>query len=142
MDDFITDLYCLAEHCRYGALHEMLVRDCIAIGIRDRRLSEKLQMETGLTLDDIVTQAHQSEAVKKQQGIVKSDGQPENAAVGAVKAHGHNHLQQKGNIPKPPRQFKTTSAGSQPTRCGQSLGHGRMHCHMSSPKGTPWKACN
>ena len=42
VDDFITDVYALAEHCGYGDLHDEMVRDRIVVGIRDSRLSEKL----------------------------------------------------------------------------------------------------
>ena len=42
VDDFITDLYCLAEHCGFGALHDELVRDCIISGVLDHNLSEEI----------------------------------------------------------------------------------------------------
>ena len=45
VDEFITDLYRLAENCEYGNLHDELVRDRIVVGIRDRKLSEKLQLD-------------------------------------------------------------------------------------------------
>ena len=54
VDEFITDLYRLAEHCNFGALHDELVRDRIVVGIRDSKLSEKLQMESELTLESTV----------------------------------------------------------------------------------------
>lgn len=42
VDEFITDLYHLAENCEYGALQDELIRDRIVVGIRDSKLSEKL----------------------------------------------------------------------------------------------------
>ena len=60
-DMFITDLYALAEHCKYGILHDELVRDHLVVGCRDRRLSEKLQMDSELTLSKAVKIARQSE---------------------------------------------------------------------------------
>ena len=45
VDEFITDVYCLAEHCGYAALHDEMVRDRIVVGIRDGHLSEKMQMD-------------------------------------------------------------------------------------------------
>lgn len=106
IDDFITDLYCLAEHCGYGALHDELVRDRIIVGIRDRNLSEKLQMEPDLSLDAAVTKVRQSKAVKKQQSTVRDE-----AVVGAVRAQGnsnHKRSNHRGGGPRPPRQFKTS----------------------------------
>ena len=41
VDNFITDLYSLAEHCNFGTLHDELIRDRIVVGIRDKALSEK-----------------------------------------------------------------------------------------------------
>lgn len=68
VDEFITDLYCLAKHCEYGDLHDDLVRDRIVVGIRDQKLSERLQLEDKLTLEQAIAKVRQSEAVKRQQG--------------------------------------------------------------------------
>ena len=68
VDSFITSLYCLAEHCAYGALHDEMIRDRIVVGLLDAGLSMKLQMDPDLTLDKAVTMARQSEAIKQQQG--------------------------------------------------------------------------
>ena len=51
VDNFITDLCALTEHCNFGALHDELIRDRIVVGIRDKALSEKLQLEAELTLE-------------------------------------------------------------------------------------------
>ena len=48
VDTSITSLYQLSEHCAYGNLRDELIRDRIVIGVRDKRLSMKLQMEKGL----------------------------------------------------------------------------------------------
>ena len=61
-----TDLYRLAE-CEYESLKDEMVVD-----LRNDKLSEKLQMNSGLTLEQAVQQARQSENVRKQQGV-KSD---------------------------------------------------------------------
>ncbi len=51
VDTFITALYALAEHCTYSALHDEMIRDRIVVGIRNRALSEKLQLNAELTRD-------------------------------------------------------------------------------------------
>jgi len=51
VDAFITDLYALAEHCGYNALHDEMIRDRLVVGLRDAALSEKLQLDADLTLD-------------------------------------------------------------------------------------------
>ena len=62
VDSFITSLYCLAEHCAYGALYDEMIRDRIVhvVGLLDAGLSMKLQMDPDLTLDKAVTMARQS----------------------------------------------------------------------------------
>ena len=62
---FITALYGLAEHCRYSALRKEMIRDCIVVGLRDVFLSEKLQLDTDLTLEKAVSAAQQNETIKK-----------------------------------------------------------------------------
>ena len=73
VDPFITDLYKLAEHCSYGNLRDELIRDRIVIGVKDKKLSMKLQMEEGLTLEKAISLACQSETIKKQQAVVRHE---------------------------------------------------------------------
>ena len=42
VDNFITALYGLVEHCKYGKLRNEMIRDHIAIGLTDMSLAEKL----------------------------------------------------------------------------------------------------
>jgi hypothetical protein len=72
VDSFITDLHKLAEKCDYGVLREEMIRDRIVVGIKDRSLSEKLQLNADLTYTDAMSKSRQSEAVKKQQSIVRN----------------------------------------------------------------------
>ena len=47
-DNFLTDLYTLAEFCNFSDLRDELIRDRIVVGIRDKVLSERLQLEADL----------------------------------------------------------------------------------------------
>ena len=58
---FITDLFNLAEHCNFGVLREEFIRDRIVVGIRDKALSEKLQLEADLILEKAVNFVRQKE---------------------------------------------------------------------------------
>ena len=51
IEQFITNLYQLAEHCEYGNLKDEMIRDCTLVGIQDSALSERLQMDLDLTLE-------------------------------------------------------------------------------------------
>ena len=51
VEQFITSLYNLAENCEYRELKGEMIRDRIVVGIRDRALSEQLQLDAELTLE-------------------------------------------------------------------------------------------
>ena len=74
VDSFITALYCLVEHCKYGALRDEMIRDRIVAGVLDSSLSEKMQLDSELsqlTLEKAVTLARQREVIKQQQEVVR-----------------------------------------------------------------------
>jgi hypothetical protein len=62
--------------CGYGDMRDQLIRDLIVVGICDDKLSEKMQLDPELTLEKAISLARQSEAVKKQQPLIRdfSDG--------------------------------------------------------------------
>ena len=116
MDEFITDLYQLANHCEYGSLHDELVRDRIVVGIKDAKLSEKLQLNSKLTLETAITEVRQSEQVKKQQAVVRGE---DTAAVEAVRSG--SRLRQK-----PRNKFAGATPKPQTcTRCGKAPPHSK-----------------
>ena len=51
-----------------------MVRDRIVVGLKDKSLSEKLQLEAELTLENAINQARQRELVRQQQGIIRQEG--------------------------------------------------------------------
>ncbi len=73
VEHFITELHCLAEHCGYGQLHDEMVRDRLVVGLIDKKLSEQLQLDPELTLQKAVARVRQSEQIKKQQEMLKSE---------------------------------------------------------------------
>ena len=54
VESFITDLHCLAEHCEFRTLKDQLIRDRIVVGLRNKQLSEKLQLDPDLTLEKVI----------------------------------------------------------------------------------------
>ena len=66
-------MYSLAESCEFGALKDELIRDRIVVGIRDKALSERMQVDPNLTLDKAKREVRQREAVQEQQGVLKGD---------------------------------------------------------------------
>ena len=65
VEGFIRSLHELAENCDFGNKSEQ-IRDRVVIGIRDKELSEKLQLLPDLTLDKACEIARNSELVKSQ----------------------------------------------------------------------------
>ena len=49
VDNFITVLYGLVEHCKYGKLQNEMISDRIVVGLPDASLAEKLQLDPELT---------------------------------------------------------------------------------------------
>ena len=127
VDEFIMDLYRLAEHCQYEALHDELIRDRIVVGLHDSALSEKLQMDAKLTLDKAVTAARQAESIKREQTLMRNDFQESKPQRTPELL---DYVERKQSRPggKPyrvqggPQKPKTCS------RCGRSPIHSRQQC--------------
>ena len=111
MDQFITSLYTLSEHCDYGDLKDQL----IVVGLRDAKISEKLQLDPALTLVKAVTQARQKEAVHEQQSIVRSYVLSENKIDSVKFRQRHSQNTQRRHTRDKPK----TQNGDKPrcTRC-------------------------
>ena len=115
-DSFVTNHYALAENCSYGGLHDEMIRDRIVVGIHDRGLSEKMQLQPDLDLEKAVTQVLQAEAVKNQQPLLRVGGVEK--GEGAVGASRKEH--QRTNRISLERDHKET--GRSCSRCGEIPG--------------------
>ena len=72
VEAFITSVYELAEHCGYqGIAKDEHIRDRIVTGIKDKEVSQALQLEAGLTLRRAVEMVRHSALVKRQMGLEK-----------------------------------------------------------------------
>ena len=126
VEDFIYSVHTLVQHCSYGDLHDQMVRDRIVVGIQDLSLSQKLQMEASLTLEQATKMVCESEAIKKQQKTIRD--KPEYAAeLDSIhqKQRNKNWHHKSKQPQRPPHALPTKPLIC--TRCGQSA-HGRMQC--------------
>lgn len=124
---FITEVHKLAEHCIFGVLKEELIRDRIVVGIKDRKLSEKLQMDSELTLAKAI-QVRKSENVKKQQTILHGATRGDSKSnVDAIKTT------KKGkNFQHTGKQRNQKSDAPSEKECGR-CGKGRKHAWKDCP---------
>ena len=76
LDQFIRSLYKLSELWEFQVLREKLTNERIVIGIKDGKLSEKLQLHPMLALESAIRQAKQSALVKSQQNVVHGSTEP------------------------------------------------------------------
>ena len=124
VDDFITDLHCLARYCNYGNLHEEMIRDRIVVGIYDNKLSQRMQLEPDLTLKKAIELARQNESVKKQQPTVRGPNK-EQVAVEAIR---RRHGRQLSKNPISPSTNPAANRNHSCSRCGQSPKHDKKNC--------------
>ena len=136
VDTFITALHLLAEHCDYGTLKDKMIRDRIVVGLQDSKLSEKLQLDPELSLAKAINHARQSEAVKKQQALLRNDFKDSEDAkknVDAVKVTRKNPPKLKDENGPKPKKTPLKKPPSQPSstrceRCGNLPPHKRANC--------------
>ena len=126
IEDFITDLHCLAKYWEFGVLKDQLIRDCIVVGLKNKKLFEKLQLDPELTLEKDMAQAGQNEEIKKQPSIIHG-----NKYTGSYE---HNNID---NISKNRKQYSRDKNSNDrkldKPRCSRCLGqvHSRQSCPAS-----------
>jgi len=109
VEQFITRLHQLTENCEFGDLKNEMIRDRLIIGIRDGQLSERLQMESDLTLQKAEKLVRQRAAVAQQQHALKApvENRPQLEAIKQQRQATRN--QQPRQVP-----LQKKSSSSQP----------------------------
>lgn len=51
VEQYIMELYRLADNSDYGVMKDEMIRDRLIVGIQDEQLSERLQLDPDLTLE-------------------------------------------------------------------------------------------
>ena len=130
VENFVTSLYTLSEHCGYHDLREEMIRDRIVVGIKDANLSVKMQLDPDLTLKKATDMARQSESVRKQQSLVRNDLC--DSTVDAVKTKTRNQRERQ-TMPRPKKPFNQQK-GAGCRRCGHRQNHSRDNCPAKGVK--------
>ncbi|KAM7300813.1 uncharacterized protein ISCGN_016398 [Ixodes scapularis] len=132
VDAFVTDLYKAAETCEYGNLKEELIRDRLVVGLIDVKLSERLQLDSELTLETAITKARNSEVVKQQQREIRG-GEQATPAVDEVR----KNRRKETKLPiQASYQHKNRTEAGHCRWCGGARDHTKVHCPASN------KTCN
>ena len=129
-EQYITALYQLAERCKYRDFKPEMIRDRLVVSIRNTALSEKLQMDTALTLEKAKRLIRQNE-VHEQQEILK-DPKKDTSAVSEhnldyVKNKMVEFHKEKGHKGRT-QMNQSTDCQSKCTRCGKP-----KHAHEKCP---------
>src|SRR5258705_3919214 len=119
VEAFVTALHTLAEHCEFGALHDELICDRMVVGLSDKGLSERLQLDPQLSLDKAVTLARQSESVKSQQrslhgcergpNVDRVAARPTKSTLQQSRSHGGQKWQRRRDSQAPSQQQGTNT---------------------------------
>lgn len=140
VEAFVRQLYELAENCDFGAQKEEQMRDRIVIGIRDKQVSQKLQMKSYLTLRTAIEMARHCELIKFQ----NTEGVKSAEHVDNVKSVRKKEYKRTGNSAK---IYKKVRKGTC-TRCGRNhddndlcpaKGKKCMKCALLAEDEPPWR---
>ena len=66
VETYISELYRLADNCKYGAMKDELIRDRLVVGISDKKVSQQLQTDPKLTVEKAKLTIRQKAAVQQQ----------------------------------------------------------------------------
>ena len=112
-EQFIMELYTLAEHCNYGDMTDEMIRDRLVVGIQDAALSQLLQLDAELTLEKA-----------KKKGFAREKQWPSSSKRSKEQREEQINL---NGIHSRHAQQSRAAAGKPCTRCGKGQ-HPRDRC--------------
>ena len=122
IEQYVRVLYELAEHADFDKKEET-IRDRLVVGMRDKEMSQKLQLEGALTLQDAVKKARQHEQVK---GELAQQGEETDHSVDRLQhksSKSHRHFEKRTHK-------QGTASGETGKECGRC---GRNHMKDKCP---------
>lgn len=107
VDEFFTNLRKLADPCEYSELKEELIRDMLVVGLLNKKLSERLQLDLKLTFESAVNAVRNSKTVKREQPELREKAPTDATVEELCRSKGHppkacrKALAKRGNqVPK------------------------------------------
>ncbi|UYV78305.1 hypothetical protein LAZ67_16000911 [Cordylochernes scorpioides] len=131
VDEFITSLYKLADSCEFEGLHEQLIRDRIVVGVRDKALSERMQLDSELTLEKAVKMVREQEAVRQQQVDLQRPSSSQK--VNQVKFNSKNLSPKQQQQPSTKKE-KSAKTRSRCPKCGGFTHREGKACRVEGQK--------
>ena len=133
--DYVQDLYELSTYCEFPN-KEDAIRDRLVLGLRDPDVSEKLQLESELTLEKAIKIAKQKELVQQQVQIQRSEGASASLSVDfAGRAKG------RGGRGNPRGNFRFNQSQKTQDNCTRCGGSHNASC-VCPAKGKLCRKCN
>ncbi|UYV77427.1 hypothetical protein LAZ67_15000994 [Cordylochernes scorpioides] len=133
VDEFITSLYKLADSCEFEGLHEQLIRDRIVVGVGDKALSERMQLDSELTLEKAV------KMVRQQQVDLQRPSTSQKVNQVKLNSKKQSPKQQQQSSRKKEKSAKTRSrcpkCGGFTHREGQACRAEEQRCNLCSKTG-------
>ena len=106
----------------------MMIHNRIVVGIRDKALSEHLQLDAELTLEKAKCLVRQRGAVQEHQGMLDVDTKRPESMVDSVRqTWSHRSYSNPGRRDIQSRGKKQSSGTEKCTRCGRAQ-HSRRDC--------------
>ena len=142
IESFVRALYELSEHAAFENKDDA-IRDKLVVGLRDKELSEKLQMQKTLTVKDAIQQARHHELIKTQ--MAEQRHGTEINAVDARRGAGGRGRGHRGGNPGGGRGrgrgLSKSGTASSPSTCSRC---GRTHTQQQNcpAKGKKCNKCN
>lgn len=129
VEEFITSLHVLAEHCEYGDLHDQMIRDRIVVGLIDANVSQKLQLDSDLTLKKAQDIVRETDAVKKQQSELRNKADFLNNDIDFIRSTKHKKSRREQNNKATGKSNQKDLPSKQSCfRCGKNQYHSREKC--------------
>ena len=149
VEEYIRSLYELSQHANFPD-RESMIRDRLVLGLLDQELSEKLQLESELTLEKATQTARQTEAIKVQ--LREQRGAAAHSSVDAVRDGGRLSSSQRehfrGNASSSSRRYGQGQIRGTPNTGARNDIQNCSFCARSHPRrqcpayGKTCRACN
>lgn len=130
VEAFVRQLYELAENCDFGVQKDEQMRDRLVIGIRDKQVSQKLQMKSDLTLRTAIEMARHCELIKTH----NTEGGQGKEHVDNIKSVRKTEQKRTGNVAKANKKTRKGAC----SRCGRN----HTDVEQCPAKGKKCNKCN